>query len=101
MDVPRVHWNPVITEEPGCNRRNIELMNRSSQTITYNMFVEASTISACRETLAIESAYMIESGGIELPGGSERWDLDAISVGVTIVKFYDTPVIQNLVGTGE
>jgi hypothetical protein len=99
ISIPRVHQNPVITEEPFCSRRLIELMNTSSQTITYSLQIEAESIPKARELLASEAVALIEPGGIEMPGGVELWDLDKVSVDLTVIKFYSNYVIGNLSGT--
>lgn len=101
LSISRIHQNPVITEEPFCDRRIIELMNRSAQTISYRLYIEAETITLARQLLGTEAISLIEPGGIELPGGVEDWDLDKVSVNVQIEKFYPYPIVLNLSGTGE
>lgn len=99
VKISRVHDNPVITEEPFCSRRLIELMNSSAQTIEYRFSIEAESIETCRTLLAVEAANVIEPGGIEMPGGEEVWDYDRMSVDLTVTKFYSDPVYANLPGT--
>lgn len=108
--IGRIHHNPVITEEPFCDRRLIEFMNRSGQSITYQLYIEVkppeppSTLTGlalARQLLAMEIGSWIEPGGIEMPGGTEEWDEDRVSVSLNVTKFYRTPVISNLPGTGE
>lgn len=101
MRINRIHHNPVVTEEPGCGRRVVELMNRSSQEINYSISIQANSLTECRELLSTEAAFMIEPGGIEMPGGTENWDLDNFRVELSVTKLYTTPIIGNLPGTGE
>jgi hypothetical protein len=106
--ISRIHDHPVITEEPFCSRRLVELMNRSGQTISYQLYIEVSPpvstpptgLALARQLLAVEAANWIEPGGIEMPGGTEEWDEDRISVALNVTKFYRTAVIGNLPGTG-
>ena len=95
VSIPRVHYNPVITEEPFCDRRLVELMNLSSQTITYTFAMQSTTIAGCRALLATEVYNTVEPGGLEMPGGVEEWDLENNSVNLSIVKFYNAPIIAN------
>jgi len=98
IEISRVHQNPVITEEPFCDRRLIELMNPSGQTISYNFNIESSiSVADARATLAVELANTLEPGGVEMPGGREVWNLDTFNVAFSCTKFYNTPPIPNLV----
>jgi len=101
MKFTRVHQFPVVTEEPFCNRRTIDLMNRSGQFITYTLSIEAQSIATARSLLATEAVAIMEPGGIEWPGGDEEWDLESPTVSVNFTKFHSNPVIDNLAGTGE
>jgi hypothetical protein len=100
ITISRIHQNPVITEEPFCDRRVIELMNISGQTINYNIKVTSSDLATCRQQLATEVLLLLFPGGVELEGGSEVWDYDEVSVDVNFTKFYTVPVMDNLDGTG-
>lgn len=95
----RIHYNPVITEEPGCDRRQIELMNRSGQPISYSYYVEAPTISQAQTILAQEALATVIPGGIELPGGEEEQNSDIASISLSFTKFYETPVLLNMANT--
>lgn len=99
--IDRIHQNPVITEEPFCDRRLIELMGRSGQSITYNFIVESGlSLAHARNQLTVEATNTIEPGGIEMPGGTETWEPDKFQVNLTVTKFYANPPIPNLSGTG-
>jgi hypothetical protein len=97
----RVHNNVLIKEKPLCNERSIQLMNRSGQTVTWNISVKSDTISNARALLGSECVARITSGGYEIGGGEETWDENEMSVSVSITKFFDTPILENLSGTGE
>lgn len=99
--ISRIHHFPVVTEEPYCNRRQIDLLNRSGQFITYSLSVSSESIATSRSILASEIVGMFNSGGIEWPGGEEEWDWENFEVSVNITKFHSTPVIENMAGTGE
>jgi len=95
--ISRVHQNPVITEEPFCNRRLIELMNSSGQTITYSWNATSSaSLAQARTTIQTDAGLTIEAGGIEMPGGEETWNPDTFEASMTVTKFYNTPPIPNL-----
>lgn len=97
----RVHNNVLIKEKPLCNSRSINLMNRSGQTVTWNLSVKSDSISNARALLTSEISARIITGGYEMSGGEESWSEDEMSVSVTIQKYYDQPVLENLTGTGE
>jgi len=99
--ISRVHHFPVVTEEPYCNRRQIDLLNRSGQFLTYTLSVKSESISTSRTILAGEIAAMMSPGGTEWPGGEEEWDWENFEVSISVTKFHSTPVIENMTGTGE
>jgi len=92
----RIHNNPIIKDQPYCNTRTIEFMNSSGQTITYSLSVKSTTILKAREILSEELNFLIEPGGIEMPGGDEELDYDDCSVSVSVVKFYNIGIVPNL-----
>lgn len=100
IKISRIHQNPVITDQPFCDRRIIELMNQSGQTIQYTISMESSvSLQRTRELLAVEATNTIEPGGIEMQGGDETWSPDSYAVTLSVIKFHNTPVISNLAGT--
>lgn len=99
-EISRIHWNPVIKEQPKCNSRSIQLMNRSGQRITYNLSIKADTLSNARSQLATEVAARMIPGGYELEGGTESQNENTNTVSVSISRFYSTPIILNIGGEG-
>jgi hypothetical protein len=96
----RIHQNPLIKEKPLCNERIIKLRNTSGQTVSWSISITAADIATARALLTTELSNRIFPGGVELAGGEEEWDEDSISVQCTVSKFYDTPVLANMSGTG-
>ncbi len=92
----RINRQPVITEEPFCDRRLIELMNESGQTINYRVKVKSSSLAVARNMVSAELQSIFILGGIEMPGGSESWDYIEPSVEVNVVQFHDIPVLGNM-----
>lgn len=99
-EIDRIHWNPIIKEKPRCNTRSIQLMNRSGQSITYNLSVKADTLSNARSQLSAEAAARVIPGGYELPGGRESQDENTNTVSVSIQRYYATPVMLNILDEG-
>ncbi len=91
----RIHYNPIITEKPFCDDREIELLGRSGQTVTYQMTVKAVTIQKARDILNEQLWYAVEPGGTEMQGGNEDWDYDTCSVSCRVVKFHKIPILEN------
>lgn len=99
-DIPRVHRNPLIRERPQCNLPPYVMESGlSGQEIHYGFSILGDSMAAMRATLRTEAAYAIFPGGYEMPGGVMREDDDAMSINLTIIKFYPTPIIPNLFGT--
>ena len=58
--------------------------------------LQADTLTHARNLLVDELTQFVAAGGIEMPGGVENWNYDTNSVSITIKKFYNTPILNNL-----
>lgn len=100
----RLHCNPRIKELPYCNKKLVQLLGASGQTVNYSLKLSASSISAARGLLETEvTAVLAGTGGqygsgIELPGGEEVWDDDELSVEVNFSRYHPVPILANIEG---
>lgn len=96
----RLHYNPEIKNLWYCGgATRVTLYGISGQNVSYELSIKASSVAEARSLLANECAIYTISGGIELPGGRERWNDTDNSVSVNYTKWYETPVLFNLEGT--
>lgn len=96
----RIHNFPIIRNRPYCPTPDITTFPRASgQVGTYDIRIDAESVSAARTLLATEAAALIVPGGIEMEGGKEDWDHDKVSVHLNVKKYYATAVNPNLAGT--
>ena len=97
--IARVHNNPKFIVNPYCGTKYAKEYAESPQEITYSIRLRAYTVASAREFLANEASFLIEPGGVEVPGGTEVWSDMNTSVAFTCTKWYPNAVIPNLAGT--
>ena len=93
-DFSRIHHHAKVDERLYCLKTEVEEFHESGQYVDYSMTLKAKTREKARELLKKEWQLFVISGGIEMPGGKERW-LNDRTIVVTAKKFYLEPVLPN------
>lgn len=99
----RLHSSPIIRHRPYCPSLGPHIQTfpnyQTGQTVDYSIKIWSDDVSAARTLLANEAANLIQSGGIEMQGGTETRNYDDGSVGINVKKWYSTPILSNLAGS--